>query len=126
VTTLLRRRGYGPARRRSNPYVQALHRQMTRDREPRLKLDRLLIGALIEARSCERFTCLLHEIGDDDPEVNGLLSDLGPAERRHWVLFHGLARREVEAAELDSRWARWLECEADLVRGLGCGPTVHG
>ena len=49
-------------------------------------------GALIEARSCERFTRLLETIGDRDAELAALLSDLGPAEERHWRMFYGLAR----------------------------------
>ena len=126
VTALLRQRGHGPAGRRSNPYVQGLHRRISRNREAQFKLDRLLVGALIEARSCERFSCLLAEIHDEDPEVARLLFDLGPAEQRHWKLFHGLARREVCAPELEACWARWLAWEAELARGLGRSPTVHG
>ena len=50
---------------------------------------------MVEARSCERFTRLLEVV--EDPEVEHLLADLGPAERRHWQLFHQLAGREVDA-----------------------------
>ncbi len=126
VSRLLHRRGFHPARRRPNPWVRGLRRHMQTDREPVCKVDRLLVGALIEARSCERFTCLLEEIAEADPEVAGLLQDLGPAEKRHWQMFYRLAEREMDAAELEPRWQRWLEVERDLTAAGGIRPTVHG
>jgi tRNA-(ms[2]io[6]A)-hydroxylase len=87
-------------------------------------VDRLLFGALIEARSCERFTRLLEVV--EDPEVARLLADLGPAERRHWQLFHQLAGRDIDAAALADRFQGWREFEAELARGLGISPAVHG
>lgn len=124
VTTILRKRGMPPAARRTNPWVRALRDGMRTDREPDLAVDRLLVGALIEARSCERFTRLSDVV--DDPEIAQLLGDLGPAEARHWRMFHGLAARLVPAATLDARWRRWLELERDLAARFGVHPTVHG
>jgi hypothetical protein len=93
-------------------------------REPWTKVDRLLFGAMIEARSCERFTRLLEVI--EDQEVAHLLADLGPAERRHWQLFYQLAGRETDAETLAARFQQWREFEADLSRSLGTSPAVHG
>ena len=124
VAALLRSRGIPPARRRANPYVRGLKSRMTTEREPQLKTDRLLVGALIEARSCERFTRLLEAI--DDRELVDLLYDLGPAEKRHWQVFHRLAGRCAPREAFDERWRRWLEIERDLCSGLGVSPTVHG
>lgn len=126
VATLLRKRGFSLSKKRSNPWVGGLRREMETDREPQLKVDRLLVGALIEARSCERFSCLLEVVEDDDPEVARLLHDLGPAEKRHWQMFYGLAERELDAAELAERWRRWLEHESRLSSKGGIRPTVHG
>lgn len=124
VAGLLRGRKIPPAGRRTNPWVRGLHGHMTTTREPERQIDRLLVGALIEARSCERFTKLAEVV--DDPEVAELLHDLGPAEARHWRMFHSLAARLMPAPVLDARWRRWLEVERDLTAGLGVGPTVHG
>ena len=126
VAGLLHRRGLKPARRRPNPYVQALHARIRTEGEPRLKIDRLLVGALIEARSCERFTCLLGVIQDRDPELADLLSDLGPAEKRHWEMFYGLAAREAEESWLAGHWRAWLEHERETIACGGTAPTVHG
>ena len=62
----------------------------------------------------------------DDPEVAHLLADLGPAERRHWELFHQLAGRETGAEALAARFQGWREFEAELARGLGTSSAVHG
>jgi tRNA-(ms[2]io[6]A)-hydroxylase len=124
VVAILRHRGWPLGGRRRNPWAQALRAQIVSGREPWTKVDRLLFGAMIEARSCERFTRLLEVV--EDREVERLLADLGPAERRHWELFHQLAGREVDADALAARFQRWRELEADLARGLGVSPAVHG
>jgi tRNA-(ms[2]io[6]A)-hydroxylase len=126
VIRLMRRRGLTPARRRGNPYVQGLRSRLRGVQEPLLKTDRLLVGALIEARSCERFTCLLRVLAEHDEEVAALLSDLGPAERRHWESFHALAARGVPADRFEARWRSWLEWEGELNGRGGIAPTVHG
>lgn len=126
VAALLHRRGLHPARRRSNPWVQALREHVRSDREDELKVDRLLLGALIEARSCERFTRLHAEIVERDPEVARLLEDLGPAEARHWRMFHALARRELPEEALEARFAEWLEIERRVTDARGVEPLVHG
>jgi tRNA-(ms[2]io[6]A)-hydroxylase len=126
VVAILRKRGWPLGGRRRNPWAQALRAQIVPGREPWTKVDRLLFGAMIEARSCERFTRLLEVVEDRDPEVAHLLADLGPAERRHWELFHRLAGREIEPEALAVRFQRWWEFEADLARGLGVSPAVHG
>lgn len=126
VATLLHKRGHRVGRRRPNPWVRTLHEGIASDRAELRKVDRLFVGALIEARSCERFTCLLVELGDRDPEVTGLLEDLGPAEKRHWRLFHHLASRELDPADFDERWNGWLDREDEACEGLGVEPRVHG
>lgn len=126
VTAILHRRGLSLARKRANPWVRGLRRHLELNREPELKIDRLLVGALIEARSCERFSLLLEVVKEQDSEVASLLEDLGPAEKRHWEMFYRLAEKEMRAGDLRVRWRRWLEIESDLSRRGGKNPTVHG
>ncbi len=126
VHVLLRQRGHSISHRRRNPWVQGLRQRIDQSREDLLKVDRLLVGALIEARSCERFSTLLVRIEDSEPEVARLLQDLGPAEKRHWQMFFRLAERELAADLLEARWQGWLEHEAELSRRGGVEPTVHG
>lgn len=124
VFSILERRGLPLAGRRKNPWIQALRARIEVGREPWTKVDRLLFGAMVEARSCERFTCLLQVI--EDAEVRALLADLGPAEKRHWLTFRALAERDLPRELVEARWRGWLEFERDLAQGLGTAPTVHG
>lgn len=126
VVAILKRRGWPLAGRRTNRWAQALRQRIAAGREPWTRVDRLCFGALVEARSCERFTRLLVALGGRDPEVERLLHDLGPAEARHWRLFRRLAGRGLPAAEVETRFRGWLEFEAELQAGLGLAPTVHG
>ena len=50
----------------------------------------------------------------------------GPAERRHWEMFHSLAARETKPAVIEARFAEWLVRERDLMATRGREPTVHG
>jgi tRNA-(ms[2]io[6]A)-hydroxylase len=126
VVAIARRRGWPLAGRRANRWAKALRDRIEVGREPWTKVDRLLFGALVEARSCERFTLLLDQIRDRDPELAHLLDDLGPAEKRHWEMFRDLAARDVETSALETRFRAWLELERDLQSALGVEPTVHG
>jgi tRNA-(ms[2]io[6]A)-hydroxylase len=124
VVAILVERGWPLGGRRKNPWVQALRERIVAGREPWTKVDRLFFGAMVEARSCERFTRLAEVV--DDREVALLLADLGPAESRHWRLFYRLAGRGIDPETLAARFLGWREFEAELARGLGVSPAVHG
>ncbi len=126
VVAILNRRHLPTGGRRANRWVQALRARIEPRQGSWTKVDRLLFGAIVEARSCERFTRLLERVHETDPEVARLLADLGPAEKRHWQLFYRLAGREVEAAALADRFRGWLELDRDLAARAGVEPTVHG
>ena len=76
------------ARQRPGRYAQQL-RRAARTSDPGRKLDLLLTGALIEARSAERFTLLAPRLA---PPLARLYADLAHAEARHYVLYLGFAR----------------------------------
>ncbi len=126
VVAILNRRQLPTGGRRVNRWVRALRARIEERRGPWTKVDRLLFGAIVEARSCERFTRLLEVLHESDPEVARLLADLGPAEKRHWQLFYRLAGREVEPQTLAERFRGWLELDRDLALAAGIAPTVHG
>jgi tRNA-(ms[2]io[6]A)-hydroxylase len=69
--------------------------------EPRRKLDLLLCGALIEARSCERFEVLAPLL---PPPLAGFYADLAVSEKRHAGLYLALAREHAQAASLESAY----------------------
>lgn len=93
------------------------------DSHPAL-LDKLLVAALIEGRSCERFHLLAEHLPQAD--LRAFYRDLMVSEARHFTLFCSLATdaygREASRARLATLAAR----EAELVKLLSSGPQVHG
>ena len=89
-------------------------RDAVRDAEPLKLLDLLLVGALIEARSCERFARLAPRLPE---RLARFYSGLLASESRHFEHYLGFARVEsgVSQAELDERLAQLKEIEAGLI-----------
>lgn len=89
-------------------------RDAARQSEPYKLLDMLLIGALIEARSCERFAMIAPKL----PEKLGkFYTGLLASEARHFEHYIAFARSEcgVSDAEIDARLAELKEIEAALI-----------
>jgi tRNA-(ms[2]io[6]A)-hydroxylase len=89
--------------------------------------DRLLVGALIEARSCERFRLLADELAARGrAELAGFYEELFAAEARHYRTFVDLAIavRGEEAAR--ARLGELAVIEADVARATGDGAAIHG
>ena len=89
-------------------------RETVRDEEPLKLLDMLLIGALIEARSCERFARLAPRLPERLARFyRGLLA----SEARHFEHYLGFALTEtgVSRAELYARLAELKVVEGSLI-----------
>ncbi|HEY8432117.1 MAG TPA: tRNA isopentenyl-2-thiomethyl-A-37 hydroxylase MiaE [Sandaracinaceae bacterium] len=109
----------------SDGYVVALRRAARADhRDHPVLLDRLLISALIEARSCERFALLAD--GLDSAELRGFYRGLMESEARHYRLFCRLAEQRFGFEATRARLATLAAREAEVVHALPLGPTVHG
>ena len=100
----------------------------TRDRSAAASLaDRLLVGALIEARSCERFRLLADELAARDlPELAAFYEELFVAEARHHRTFVDLAAQVRGEESARSRLAVLAAIEADVARATGDGASIHG
>ena len=122
VTRLLQSRGGRLDRYHKNPYANAL-RQLVRKGEPTELLDRLLVAALIEVRSCERFSVLAAT--SEDAELAAFYRALFASERGHYRLFLNLAHKFTRDAELEKRWQQMLRCEASILAQQEPGPRVH-
>ncbi|MEO1247453.1 MAG: tRNA isopentenyl-2-thiomethyl-A-37 hydroxylase MiaE [Pseudomonadota bacterium] len=89
-------------------------RQAVRAEEPLKLLDMLIVGALIEARSCERFACVAPEL----PEPLGrFYAGLLASEARHFEHYLHFARAEcsVSDADFDTRVGELKQLEAELI-----------
>lgn len=95
-------------------------------------VDRLLIAALIEARSCERFKRLIAALESTEQHaLAALYRELFEAEARHYRLFVDLALAQANAAEdlVRERLSEVADCEAEVIRDLernAVKATVHG
>ena len=119
VDELMRKAEVPYLRRKPGRYASRL-RDALITHEPKRKLDLLLSGALIEARSCERFRLLgaLPEGAGLPPEVAALYARLQASEARHFELYLRLAQTHAEQAEAGDWRRRLVELatiEAELV-----------
>lgn len=110
----------------SDRYVTMLTAATKRNRHdghPPL-LDRLLMAALIEGRSCERFRLLSNALNDATLRV--FYRDLMTTEARHFTLFNQLAAEAFGQQAARTRFATLAEREGEICRSLPLGPQVHG
>jgi tRNA-(ms[2]io[6]A)-hydroxylase len=86
-------------------------RAALRTTEPARKLDLMLSGALIEARSCERFELLAPRLPSPLGEFYGRLQN---AEARHFQLYLHFAEQQTNGEDWRERLQSLAECEAEL------------
>lgn len=87
-------------------------RAEVRTSEPGRLVDTLLIGAIIEARSCERFAALAGEL---DEELAAFYHSLLKSEARHFMDYLALAQELAPAGDIDVRLPVLLERERELI-----------
>ena len=122
VTRILLRRGGRLDRIHKNPYANSL-RLLVRKGEPAQILDRLLVSALIEVRSCERFAVLA--AASADTELASFYEALFSSEFGHYRVFLELARKMTDAAAVEVRWQQLLAAEARILADQETGPRIH-
>ena len=121
----LKKRGFKLGRMRKDEYVNQLLKNVRKGvgREEQL-IDKLLISALIEARSCERFKILWKNL--DDEGLQKFYYELMVSEAGHYVNFIELARSIRPREEVDLRWEEMLKAEAEIISNLEVrGDRMH-
>lgn len=92
-------------------YASVMHKKVTsRDGVERL-CDQLIIGAIIEARSCERFNAIIPFL--DDPELVKFYSSLVKAEARHFEEYLRLAK--LYGGDINARLSMFLGLENEYI-----------
>jgi tRNA 2-(methylsulfanyl)-N6-isopentenyladenosine37 hydroxylase len=124
VCRLLARRGGKLTKQHSNAYAGALRALVRHGAGKDELVDRLMVSALIEARSCERFK-LLGEACEDDPELRKLYRGLWASEHGHYRTFLQLSEEIEPAARVAKRWDEMLDAEARIIEGQAPGPRMH-
>ncbi|MGE5625628.1 MAG: tRNA-(ms[2]io[6]A)-hydroxylase [Bacillota bacterium] len=111
VTRIMRRRHVTYKPLTAARYAEGLRRHL-RKKDPERLTDLLVIGAFIEARSCERFRVLVPVL---DEELSVFYRGLDAAESRHFGLYLGMAEK-YGAGDVPSRVGIFKEAEAELIR----------
>ena len=122
VYACIRRRGLVLGRDPGDPYAQALRRLVRSSGEGRLT-DRLLVCALIEARSQERLDLLARALPDRD--LRAFYASLARAETGHALLFVSLAESYADPEPVRVRLDRLAEAEAEIAAQLPLSPRIH-
>src|ERR1051326_2180644 len=117
VLAELHKRDLKLGRQRKDEYVNELLKFEIKggSEEDRL-LDKLLICALIEARSCERFKRLSEGLNDE--YLRNFYRLFMESEAGHYTLFIELAETYIKKEKVRARWRQWLQYEGDIMNRL--------
>jgi tRNA-(ms[2]io[6]A)-hydroxylase len=111
VIALMQARGVDYPQLTASRYAGEL-RQLVRNHEPARLVDTLLVGAIIEARSCERFAALVPVL---DAELAAFYASLLKSESRHFTDYLKLAQEAGSAQEVADRLPVLLRRERELI-----------
>ena len=125
VLAELQKRNLKLGKQRKDEYVNKLMSFQKKDGSDEDRfLDKLLIFALIEARSCERFKRLSE--GLNDKYLSNFYRRFMESEAGHYSLFIDLAENYIEKNKVRQRWQQWLEYESGVMIELEVrGDRIH-
>lgn len=110
VLTLMRKRGMEYQHLSASRYASGLRDQVSKQ-EPQRLIDVLIVGAFVEARSCERFAKLAPLL---DEELQKFYLSLLKSEGRHYQDYLKLAERYAQA-DISQRVAEFRLLEQQLI-----------
>lgn len=114
VIAIMQRRGVEYRQISAARYAAGL-RSKVRTHEPARLIDTLIVGALIEARSCERFAVLAPHLDD---ELKEFYLSLLKSESRHFTDYLRLAETLSSKGEVQERTAVFTELEQGLIESV--------
>jgi tRNA-(ms[2]io[6]A)-hydroxylase len=114
VLAELKKRNLKLGRQRKDVYVNKLLQFQKKDGSPTDRfLDQMLLMALIEARSCERFKRLSEGLKDE--YMRNFYRKFMESEAGHYALFITLAEHYLDKELVRNRWKEWLAYESELM-----------
>lgn len=124
VLDILRERGVKFRRLVPGSYGRKLN-DLVRKTEPQRAIDRMLVAALIEARSCERFAILRDALADREPRLAEFYGSLFESEARHHSTYVRFARDFGADDEIDRRLDELATAEAEMIAAGEELPRMH-
>ena len=123
VNKMLLKKGGRLERLHRSDYASDLRALVRRGQARDELVDRLLVSALIEARSCERFDLLRRSCADR--ELRRLYETLWSSEHGHHEQFLRLANYVRPKETVERRWQEMLGAEAKIIQKQKPGPRIH-
>ena len=108
---------------KKDPYVNELRRHMKKSDSGAYLLDRLLSGAVIEARGEERFSLLAENLSDQ--ALRSFYARISASEARHFCLFLDLADKYFHRQTIEDRLSEWIEIEKLAIESLPITNRLH-
>ena len=120
VIAIMKKRGVEYSHVTASRYAASLHEHVPK-RDPEKLIDTLILGAIIEARSCERFSALAPHL---DPVLQKFYLSLLQSESRHFMDYLTLARRYSEGS-IEERVQFFLTRERELIENVDAEFRFH-
>ena len=123
VLGLLRERGIPFTTAQPSPWIKGLMQAVRKGRREQV-IDHLVVLALVEARSCEKFQILATGLRDLDAALADFYASLVESEGNHYATYLIMARH-IDLAETTRRLDYFLDLDADLIRQPNPRPMLH-
>ncbi len=123
VLELLRKRGIKFGAPRRSPWISGMMNAVRKGRKQQA-IDHLVVCALIEGRSCEKFQILAQGLRDLDPQLADFYASLVESEGNHYATYLIMARH-VDLPETERRLEFFLQLDAELIRHPNPLPMLH-
>lgn len=121
----MKKRGFELGRQRKDDYVNLLIQHQPKGIPTNEKLlHKLMICAMIEARSCERFRLLSETLAEES--LRKFYYKFMVSEAGHYRLFIDLAEKYYPVEQVRTAWQQWLNIEQQVLQRLAPrGDRMH-
>jgi len=123
VLGLLERRGIPFSQPMRSPWISGLMATIRNGTENQV-IDHLVVCALIEGRSCEKFQVLAEALRTTEPELAAFYASLVESEGNHYASYLIMARH-IDEPETTRRLDWYLDRDAELIRQPHSHPILH-
>lgn len=123
VAKLIEQRGLIMSSDEKDPYMNAMRKAFNKDNPDEYLLDRLLLGAVVEARGEERFRRIAGAVKDE--RLSTFYRALANSEAGHHQQFVNLARHYYPGEQVSKKITQWINLETETIAHLPIRCRLH-